>query len=74
MNRYEAEKATKNGAVVGFIAGGLSLARFLLSIYRNPGATLGLSHGLSRAFGIVFILLECQYLLLFQPQQFLDAL
>ncbi len=60
MNRYEAVKATKNGAVAGYILGALSLLISLTSVYRNPGGAIGLAAGLSVAFYLGFIF-TCAY-------------
>lgn len=60
MNREEAIKATKNGAIAACISGGLTLAIVLFAIYSNASNKLGIWNDPSNFFDIVLIF-GCAY-------------
>lgn len=60
MDRLEAKKATKNGAIAGCIFGAANLAAFFSGIYTNAEEVLGLWHD-PLVFFDVLIILACAY-------------
>lgn len=60
MNRSEAIKATKNGAIAASISGFLTLAIFLFAMFVNAGGTMGLWNDPTVLLD-VFLIFACAY-------------
>jgi len=60
MNKLEAAKATKNGAVAACISGVVTLALFLFAIFSNAKGTIGIWNDPSIIFDVVLIF-ACAY-------------
>lgn len=60
MNKLEAEKATKNGAIAACIVGVMTLVIFLIAIFSNVKGTLGIWNDPAIIFDLVLIFV-CAY-------------